>query len=99
MGLPRDAYRALEDIVGSENVSEEPAILDGYCFIWANEAMFSDRYSARPLAVVLPGSTEEVQGIVKYVIGSISSSGRTLPAGVARLYLPMIASSPSICDG
>ena len=65
MGLPREAYQTLEDIVGPENISEEPAILDGYCFVWANEAMFSDRFSARPLAVVLPGSTEEVQGIVK----------------------------------
>ena len=65
MSLSREAYRALEDVVGPENISEEPAILDGYCFVWANEAMFSSRFSARPLAVVMPGSTEEVQGIVK----------------------------------
>jgi len=65
MNLSRDAYRALEDIVGTDNISEEPAIMDGYCFIWANEAMFDDKYTARPPAVVLPGSTAEVQGIVK----------------------------------
>ena len=65
MGLARDAYRALEDIVGPENVTEEPAILDGYCFVWANEAMFEDKFTARPLAVVLPSTTEEVQGIVR----------------------------------
>ncbi len=65
MSLSREAYRALEDIVGPENISEEPAILDGYCFVWANEAMFDDRFSARPLAVVLPESIEQVQGIVR----------------------------------
>jgi len=65
MGLTREAYRALEDIVGPQYISEEPAILDGYCFIWANEVHYGDKFSARPLAVVLPGSTEEVQAIVK----------------------------------
>ncbi|RPJ63311.1 MAG: FAD-binding oxidoreductase [Dehalococcoidia bacterium] len=65
MSLSREAYKALEDIVGPENISEEPAILDGYCFIWANEVHFGDKFSARPPAVVMPGSTEEVQGVVK----------------------------------
>ncbi|MCX6006599.1 MAG: FAD-binding oxidoreductase [Chloroflexi bacterium] len=65
MSLSREAYRALEDIVGPENISEEPAVLDGYCFIWANEVHFDDKFSARPPAVVMPGSTAEVQGIVK----------------------------------
>lgn len=65
MNLPREAYRALEDIVGPENISEEPAILDGYCFIWANEVHYGDKFSARPPAVVLPGNTEEVQAVVK----------------------------------
>jgi len=65
MKLSREAYHALEDIVGPQNISEEPAILDGYCFIWANEVHFGDKFSARPPAVVLPGSTKEVQGIVR----------------------------------
>ncbi|RPJ63843.1 MAG: FAD-binding oxidoreductase, partial [Dehalococcoidia bacterium] len=65
MSLSREAYHALESIVGPENISEEPAILDGYCFIWANEVHFGDKFSARPPAVVMPGSTEEVQGVVK----------------------------------
>jgi glycolate oxidase len=68
MSLSREAYRALEDIVGPENISEEPAILDGYCFIWANELHFGDKFSARPPAVVMPGNTAEVQGIVKVCI-------------------------------
>jgi glycolate oxidase len=65
MTLSREAYKALEEVVGPENISEEPAILDGYCFIWANEVHFGDKFSARPPAVVMPGNTKEVQGIVK----------------------------------
>jgi glycolate oxidase len=65
MALIREAYHALEDIVGPENISEESAILDGYCFVRGNELHFDDRYAARPLAVVMPGSTAEVQAIVK----------------------------------
>lgn len=62
-----DAYRALEDIVGPENVSQEPAVLDGYCFVWGNDYMFvdGDKYAARPLAAILPKSVEEVSAIVK----------------------------------
>jgi glycolate oxidase len=65
MTLSREAYKALEDVVGPENISEEPAILDGYCFIWANEVHFGDKFSARPPAVVMPGNTGEVQGVVR----------------------------------
>jgi len=65
MALEREAYRALEDIVGSKFLTEEPAILDGYCFVWGNEMFFGDKFSPRPHAVILPGSTEEVQAVVK----------------------------------
>jgi glycolate oxidase len=64
--LEPEAYRALEDIVGPDYISQEPAILDGYCFVWGNELLFNgDKFSPRPLAVILPGSTQEVQAIVK----------------------------------
>lgn len=67
MALSRDAYRALEDIVGTGNISEEPAILDSYAFQWAWELCTPDqtKFFYRPEAVLLPGSTEEVQAIVK----------------------------------
>jgi glycolate oxidase len=65
MSLSREAYRALEDIVEPENISEEPAVLDGYCFVRGNELHFDSRYATRPPAVILPGSTEDVQAIVK----------------------------------
>jgi glycolate oxidase len=57
--------RALEDIVGPDFISIEPNILDGYCFSWGNELAWKSRFATRPLGVVLPGNTEEVQAIVK----------------------------------
>ena len=33
----RDAFKALEDVVGPEYISEEPAILDTYAFQWGAE--------------------------------------------------------------
>jgi glycolate oxidase len=67
MGLPRDAYQELEDIVGPDNISEEPAILDSYAFQWGAELFRpgQSKFMPRPGAVVLPGSTEEVQAIVR----------------------------------
>jgi len=32
MALKKEIYRALEDVVGPENISEEPAILDSYAW-------------------------------------------------------------------
>jgi glycolate oxidase len=64
MALKRDIYRALEDVVGSENISEDPVILDSYawrsCLI-AGPVKFVPRFEA----VTLPIKTEEVQAIVK----------------------------------
>lgn len=65
MALSRDAYTALEDIVGTQRISDEPAVLDTYCFVWGNELIFGDKFSPRPPAVVLPKTVEEVQAIVK----------------------------------
>lgn len=65
MALSREVYYALEDIVGSENISEEPAVLDGYAFYFGNALWGPSDFSPRPEAAVLPGSTEEVQAIIK----------------------------------
>jgi glycolate oxidase len=65
MALAREAYKALEDIVGPEYMTEEPVVLDGYCYTWGNEALFGNKFGPRPEAVVLPGSTEEIQAIVR----------------------------------
>ena len=65
--VSNDVYRALEDIVGAEHVSRDGAVLDTYAFQWLAEVVRPDQshYMPRPAAVVLPGSTEEVQAIVR----------------------------------
>ncbi|MBN1313594.1 MAG: FAD-binding oxidoreductase [Anaerolineae bacterium] len=69
MSLPKDIYRTLEDIVGTENISDDPAILDSYRYSLAHTAIhlgpFYDTCTPRGAAVLMPGSTEEVQAIVK----------------------------------
>lgn len=61
----RDAYKALEDIVGSEYISEEPAVLDSYGFNWGAELFTNTPFLPRAGAIVLPQRTEEVQALVK----------------------------------
>ena len=34
MTLTREVYEALENIVGPENITEEPATLDSYAYQW-----------------------------------------------------------------
>jgi glycolate oxidase len=69
MALTPDKYETLEAIVGSENISQEPALLDGYAYqILAELTKVSGgtRFMPyRPEAVLLPESTEEVQAVVK----------------------------------
>lgn len=57
-------YKDLEAIVGSEFITREPAVLDGYAWqpLWNKGPQM---YVQRPIAVVLPASTEEVQAIVR----------------------------------
>ncbi len=62
--LPPDAYRALQDIVGEENISEDPAILEGYHNFTVGQVLGVGTVISPP-AVVLPGSTGEVQAIVR----------------------------------
>ena len=65
MDLTKEAYQALEDIVGPEYISQDPAIRDTYNQVWGNKLVFDSKFSNRPAAIVLPGSTEEVQAIVR----------------------------------
>lgn len=66
MAISREAYQALEDIVGPENITDEPATLDSYAYqLWAEFKQKGSKFMPRPGAVLLPGSTEEVQAIVK----------------------------------
>jgi hypothetical protein len=74
MSLSEIAYQALEAVVGYENISDDPALCDSYAFIFPHSAESfllqqiakgDGHFAARPDAVVLPGSTEEVQGVIK----------------------------------
>ena len=66
MTIPKDAYKELEDIVGSDNISDDPVILDSYAYQRLAELKFNgSKFGIIPEAAVLPGSTEEVQSIVK----------------------------------
>ena len=64
MALKAEIYRALEDVVGPENISEDPVILDSYA--WRSGLLAgTDKFVPRFEAVTLPQNTEEVQAIVK----------------------------------
>jgi FAD/FMN-containing dehydrogenase len=65
MELTEREYKALEDIVGTEYISKDLAIRDTYNQVWGNKLVFGEKWSPRPVAVLLPGNTEEVQAIVK----------------------------------
>lgn len=63
VSIPDESYRELEEALGAEYVSREPAVLDGYAYYTLGN--FNPPWEARPGAVVLPGNTEDVQKVVK----------------------------------
>ncbi len=69
MSLLEHVFQVFSDIVGPENITSEPVILDGYAFNWLvefNPGTAPGKFMKhRPEAVLLPGSVEEVQAIVK----------------------------------
>lgn len=68
MALPKNIYQALKSIVGEKNISEERGICETYRCIAAQSSAHYGPYEHKtplPQAVILPGSTEEVQSIIK----------------------------------
>ncbi len=68
MAFPKEIYKALEDIVGKRNISENMGVCETYrCIPSQSSAHYgpSEHWTPLPQAVVLPGSTEEVQNIVR----------------------------------
>lgn len=67
MALSKDHYNALQDIVGTQNISDDPALLDSYARLWMADILTPNAslFMPRPEAVLLPANTEEVQAIVK----------------------------------
>ena len=52
MALTKEIYREFEDVVGPDNISDDPAMWTAY-------------FGVQFAAVILPGCTEEVQAVVK----------------------------------
>ncbi len=69
MVLASGVYQELEGIVGVNNISDDPALLDSYRYSLSQTAIhigpYFNTFTPRGLAVLLPGNTEEVQAIVK----------------------------------
>ena len=64
MALSSIVYDALEAVVGVENVSQDPEV----CIAYSRGGFGKDIMDIgrmKPVCVVLPGSTEEVQAIVR----------------------------------
>jgi hypothetical protein len=56
-------YKGLVDVLGAENVSDDPAVLQSYSRDYNWRTVLTG--GARPEFIVLPGSTEDIQQIVK----------------------------------
>ena len=66
MKLTQEEYKALEEIVGPEYITQDPVIMESYCQVWGNKLEFGDKRHRPPAAVLMPGSTEEIQAIVRF---------------------------------
>jgi FAD/FMN-containing dehydrogenase len=69
MAFTEVAYKALQDVVGDENVTNDPALCQAYSRVqWLPGGVLQREkcgLNMRPACVVMPGSTEEVQSIIK----------------------------------
>ena len=68
MALSREIYAAFEAVVGKKYISEDPGILQTYrCKAAQSSAHYGpyNHITPTPQAVILPGSTEEVQCVVR----------------------------------
>lgn len=63
------AYKALEDVVGEENITSDPVLCQAYSRVqWLPSGVMQRErcgLNMRPACVVMPGSAEEIQNIIK----------------------------------
>jgi glycolate oxidase len=64
MALTKEQYQAFEAIVGPENISADPVDLDAWAWRSGQAALAQD-FKPRFEAILMPGSTKEVQAIVR----------------------------------
>lgn len=67
MAIPEEAYKALEDVVGSEYITQDPVIAQAYFgrLGHGKDLGVDAIMNMPPACVVLPRTTKEVQSIVK----------------------------------
>ncbi|MEI6126194.1 MAG: FAD-binding oxidoreductase [Pseudomonadota bacterium] len=65
MSLPPGAYQALADALGPEHVCDDPAVTGAYSYMWLVYTTHAQSGRYLPAAVVLPGTTEDIQTIIK----------------------------------
>ena len=65
MSLAKATLRALETVVGPENIRTDPATLASYAWNGGPGSQPGPKFKHWPAAVVLPGNTEDVAGIVR----------------------------------
>jgi glycolate oxidase len=65
--ITQDELESLQEIVGPRWVSTEPCMMDSYSFYMNPETLVKDggRWTPRPVAVVLPETTEQVSEILR----------------------------------
>ena len=90
MNFNKEAYKALQDVVGPDNISQDPAIIQPYMFQMSFGAAPSKLLPIVPGAAILPEKTEEVQAMVKicnkYKIKFLAHS-----TGFGSFTIPMVA--------
>ena len=67
MGIPQEAYQAIEDIVGSQYVTDDQVIAQAYVgrLGHGKDTGIDLDMNVPPAVIVLPRTTKEVQGILK----------------------------------
>jgi glycolate oxidase len=97
MKLSREEYSALAAVVGAENISEEPVIMDTYNQVWGNKFFFDEKHSIRPAAVLLPADTAEVAAVVK-VCNKYGILFKAFSSGFEYLSLSLVNSKGILLD-
>jgi glycolate oxidase len=64
MAIKKEIYQALQDIVGAENISDDPVILYGWAWR-SGQAPAAQDFNTLYEAIVMPKDTAEVQAIVR----------------------------------
>ena len=68
MALDKEILKAFQAVVGPDNVSDDPVICENYQGVGNQSSEHYGPYKHRspmPMAVVMPGSTKEVQGVIR----------------------------------